>query len=391
VQIRPMRPGDAEQAFALRVHAFSAATHVTYDADEIYIPDEHRLVAVDGDRVVGHLGAWPFHQAFLGHAVPMGGLGAVAVAHDQRGTGIGSRLLSAGLDHMADAGMVISTLYPSTPVPYRRWGWEFAGEHVRRRVPTRALLEMPPPATQVRLRPYEPGDLTALATLQDEVAVGEPGGLLGGHRWLARALQVDPDDPELTVVAVRDDRPTGLLLAAKTPPDGGIYGLHVLRLFGVDRDVERALLRSVGHHHTVAGTTVLRSRPADPLLFELDSLTHPDTGSEHFMTRLVDAPRAIAARGWPPASVTVELEITDDRRPANDGRFVLEVHERAAALTRGGAGRAALDVRALASLYTGFTTADGLVRAGRLRAAAEDVAALNEAFMAPAPFMRDTY
>lgn len=391
MHIRPLRPGDAEQAFALRVDAFSSASAAPYDADEIYIPDEHRLVAVDGGRVVGHLGAWPFHQAYLGHPVPMGGLGAVAVAHDQRGTGIGSRLIAAGLDHMADAGMVISTLYPSTPVPYRRWGWEFAGEHVRRRVPTRVLLDVPPPATPVRLRPYEPDDLDALATLQDEVAAGEPGGLLGGRRWLARALQADPDDPELALVAVRDDRPAGLLLAAKTPPDGGIYGLHVLRMFGVDREVERALLRSVGHHHTVAGTTVLRSRPADPLLFELDSLMGPDPGSEHFMTRLVDVPRAIAARGWPSVSVTVELEITDDRRPANSGRFVLEVHDRAAALTRGGAGRTVVDVRALASLYTGFVTAVGLVRAGRLHAAAEDVTALSEAFMAPTPFMRDTY
>ncbi|HSJ43812.1 MAG TPA: GNAT family N-acetyltransferase [Euzebyales bacterium] len=391
MHIRPMRPDDAEQVFALRVNAFSAATHATHDADEIYIPDEHRLVAVDGDRVVGHLGAWPFHQAFLDRVVPMGGLGAVAVAYDQRGAGIGSRLLAAGLDHMADAGMVISTLYPSTPVPYRRWGWEFAGEHVRRRLPTRALLDVPAPATKVRLRPYEPDDLDALATLQDQVAAGEPGGLLGGRRWLARALQVDPEEPELAVVAVRDGRPAGLLLAAKTPPDGGIYGVHVLRMFGVDRDVERALLRSVGHHHTIADTTVLRSRPADPLLFELDSLTRSEPGSEHFMTRLVDAPRAIAARGWPPVSVTVELEITDDRRPANHGRFVLEVHDREASLTPGGAGRATVDVGALASLYTGFATAGGLIRAGRLRAGADDATALTDAFTAPAPFMRDAY
>jgi predicted acetyltransferase len=391
VHIRPMRGSDAEQAFALRVEAFSSASAAPYDADEIYIPNEHRLVAVDGDRVVGHLGAWPFHQAFLGHLVPMGGLGAVTVAHDQRGTGIGSRLIAAGLDHMVDAGMVISTLYPSTPVPYRRWGWELAGEHVRRRIPTRALLEVPPPAAPVRLRPCEPDDLDALATLQDEVAAGEPGGLVGGRMWLARALQVDPDDPELAVVAIRDDRPVGLLLAAKIPPDGGIYGLLVLRMFGVDREVERALLRSVGHHHTVAGTTVLGSRPADPLLFELDSLTRPDPGSEHFMTRLVDVAAAIAARGWPPVSVTVELEISDDRRPANSGRFVLEVSGRAAALTGGGAGRAVIDVRALASLYTGFATASGLARAGRLHAHPDDVAALTAAFAAPAPFMRDTY
>lgn len=391
MQIRTMRPGDAEQAFQLRVQAFSAATHAEYERDEIYAPDEHRLVAVDGDRVVGHLAVWPFHQVFLGRAVPMGAVSAFAIADDRRGGGIGSRMLAAALDHMGDAGMPVSTLYPSTPVPYHRWGWEFAGDHVRRRLPTRALLDVPPPGDPVELRPYAPDDLDALVAIRDAVTRGEHGGLVGGRLWLARAMDLDPDDPDIALVALRDGRPAGLLLATKTPPGGGIYGLHVRLLFGVDRDVERALLRCVGHHHTVADTTVLRSRPADPLLFELAALMSPDPHGEQFMTRLVDVPAAIAARGWPPTSATVELEIVDERRPANSGPHVLEVGGRAAALTPGGRGRAVIDVGALAALYTGFATAGGLVRAGRLRAGADDVAALADVCTAPAPFMRDTY
>jgi hypothetical protein len=50
VEIRPLRPADAEQAFQLRVNAFSPSTRGDYDADEIYAPDEHRLVAVDRGR-----------------------------------------------------------------------------------------------------------------------------------------------------------------------------------------------------------------------------------------------------------------------------------------------------------------------------------------------------
>lgn len=391
MHIRPLRPADAEQAFQLRVNAFSDLTYAPYDADEIYAPDDHRLVAVDGDRVIGHLAVWPVAQAFMGHAVAMGAVSGVAVAHDQRGRGVGSRMLVAALDLMAEAGLPISTLYPSTPVPYHRWGWEFAGEHVRRELATRALLAIAAPVDPVMLRPYAPADLDALVAIRDRLARAEAGALIGGRRWLARALQADPDEPDIAVVAVRDQRPVGLLLAAKTGSDTSAYGLHVRELFGLDRDVEHALLRSVGHHHTVAGTTVLRSRPADPLLFELDSLTRPAHGSQHFMTRLVDVPGAIAARGWPPVSATVELDITDERRPVNSGRFVLEVHDGSAALTRGGAGRAAIDVGALASLYTGFATPSGLERAGRLHAGTDDVAALTTAFTAPAPSMRDTY
>jgi predicted acetyltransferase len=391
MQIRPLRPGDAEQAFQLRVSAFSSATRATYDADEVYAPDEHRLVAVDGVRVVGHLAIWPVHQAFLGGRVPMGAVSAFAIAHDQRGSGIGSRMLAAALDHMADAELPISTLYPSTPVPYHRWGWEFAGEHIRRRVATRALLDVPEPVDPVVLRPYTPDDLDPLVVIRDRLALAEAGALIGGRRWLARLLQDDPDDADLVTVAVRDSHPVGLLSAFKTGSNTSVYGLHVRELFGVDRDVERALLRCVGHHHTVADDATVRLRSDDPLLFEIASLTRPDPRSEHFMTRLVDLPAAIAARRWPATSVTVALDVSDPRRRGNHGRFVLEVHDRAATLTRGGQGQVAIDIGALAALYTGFASVRGLAHAGRLRATDAEIVALVDAFNAPVPCMRDTF
>jgi predicted acetyltransferase len=195
----------------------------------------------------------------------------------------------------------------------------------------------------------------------------------------------------LAVVAVRDGLVVGLVLAVKEPADDGAYRLHVLRMFGADRDIERALLRCVGHHHAVATTTVLRSRTADPVLFELGSLTHLDRACQHVMTRVIDAPGAIAARGWAPVRTAVELDITDARRGANSGTFVLEVADRRATLTPGGAGRVAVDVRALASLYTGFTTASALAAAGRLTGDASSITALDDAFLAPPPCMRDTY
>lgn len=395
MQIRPFRPTDAEPAFQLRVAAFSSATRADHDPDEIYVPDEHRIVAVDGDRIVGHLGVWPFAQAFGGRAVPMGGVAAVTVADHRRGTGLGSQLLAAALDHMGRAGMAISSLYPSTPVPYRRWGWEFAGVHVRRRVATRDLLDIAPPADEVPLRPYGPADLDRLVGIVDGAAGREHGGLVGGALWLARALQVDPDEPELALVALRSGGPAGLLLAVKSDPQDAhsSYGLHVLRLFGVDRDIERALWRFVGHHHAVAASTTLLSRPAEPLLFELPyGMYLPGPPTAHFMTRLVDAPAAIAARGWPAATVVVDLDIADRRRPANQGRFVLEVRDRAAQLTPGGAGRVHVDIGALASMYTGFVTPAQLAHAGRLPGAtAGDIAGLTDAFAAPTPFLRDYF
>lgn len=395
MQIRPMEPRDAEQAFHLRVAAFSDAAWMEYDPAEQYVPDEHRMVAVEGDRVVGHLGVWPLHQAFLGRPVPMGGLAAVAVADDRRGSGVGSRLIAAGLEHMGDAGMAISSLYPSIPAPYRRWGWEFAGVHLQRRIATRDLLELPAPGDGIALRPYADVDLAAIVALHDAITRTEPGGLVAGERWQRRLLQPTPDRADIMTVATRHGRPVGLVLAAKSAPDDqrGAYALRVRRLFGVDRAVEQALWRCIGHHHPVAASTTFASRPAEPLLLELPHIIGPfGPRSEEFMTRLIDAPAAIAARGWPDVTVTVELEIADTRRAANSGRFVLEVDDRAAALTPGGSGRVTLDVGALSSMYTGFATPAQLAHAGRLTGATrDDLVHLTDAFTAPTPFMRDTY
>jgi predicted acetyltransferase len=183
--------------------------------------------------------------------------------------------------------------------------------------------------------------------------------------------------------------------AAKTPAgdDHSVFALRVRRLFGVDRDVERALWRFVGQHFPVAAMTTFRSRPAEPLLLELPYGLHlAGPADEHFMTRIIDAPAAIAARGWPAVSAVVELEITDERHPEGAGRFVLEVDGGSATLTPGGSGRIAVDIGALSSLYTGFVTAAQLAHAGRLvGATGDDVVTLTEVFAAPLPYLDEHF
>lgn len=399
MEIRPLEPDDAQAALDLRVAAFSTSMHVDLDDNDVYAPDDLRLVAVDDGRVVGHLAVWPFAQSFRGRAVPMGGVGGVVVAIDQRGRGIGSRLLAASLDLMARRDMPISSLYPSTPAPYRAWGWEVAGEHVRRTIPTRELLELPPAPGEISLRPFEQDDLDDVLALHNAVTRNEPGGLQLPRVWFERLLTPDPDDPELSIVAMRDGVVVGLLLAAKvsgTGPNDG-FGLHVIHLFGSDGGVEVALWRNVASHYSVASTTTFNSQPADPLQFLLPTALPVVTPSSHlWMTRLVDAPAAVAARGWPDVQASCPLTIVDPRRPDNDGHWVLEVDagegrlEPAPSSHRNA--RPTTDIGALSSMYTGFATPLALARAGRLTGAGHGhLKALVELFVGPSPFLRDYF
>ena len=114
-----------------------------------------------------------------------------------------------------------------------------------------------------------------------------------------------------------------------------------------------------------------------------------------WMLRVVDAPAAIAARGFPEAvSLRVPLYITDDARPANSGPWELAVADSRGALTRPGPAplRGALDLgaRGLAALYAG-TPLVTLRQAGLARGGTPGADAALDAAFAATPYMLDSF
>jgi predicted acetyltransferase len=78
-----------------------------------------------------------------------------------------------------------------------------------------------------------------------------------------------------------------------------------------------------------------------------------------WMVRIIDAPAAVAQRGYNPhVTIEVELELSDDHFAHNSGRFVLTVREGHGTLTAGGSGELALDIREFAAGYTGQRARD---------------------------------
>ena len=116
-----------------------------------------------------------------------------------------------------------------------------------------------------------------------------------------------------------------------------------------------------------------------------------------WMLRVVDAPAAIAARGFPPGvSVSVPLAVHDQARPANAGRWQLTVADGKGALVAAGApcrpaptAPPTIGARGLAALYGGRAVArsgcPGLASGGT----PDDDAALDAAFAATAYMVDD--
>jgi predicted acetyltransferase len=111
------------------------------------------------------------------------------------------------------------------------------------------------------------------------------------------------------------------------------------------------------------------------------------------MLRLVDAPAAIAARGWP-NGVTgqVDLELVDDLCPWNAGPHRLVISDGEADLAPGGTGAVRVTPQALAVLYAGATSPAVLRRAGLLEGGdARADALLTTATAGPPPGLLDYF
>ena len=89
----------------------------------------------------------------------------------------------------------------------------------------------------------------------------------------------------------------------------------------------RALWGVVASHSSVADTVRAHVGPSDPFWWLLREQEASIAGHRSWMLRLLDAPAAIAARGFPATDLAVPLRITDEQCPANSGRWQLTVRD----------------------------------------------------------------
>jgi hypothetical protein len=175
----------------------------------------------------------------------------------------------------------------------------------------------------------------------------------------------------------------------------------------------------VASNSSVADTVRAQVGPTDPVRWLLREQDTNIAERLSWMLRLLDAPAAIAARGFPATDIAVPLHITDDLRPANSGRWELTVRAGAGSLspsrtsqgTRPGhtatptpPGHAAtptpagpgdqaplaLGPRGLAALYAGTPVAT-LRRAGLAAGGTPAADAALDGAFAATPFMLDDF
>jgi predicted acetyltransferase len=170
--------------------------------------------------------------------------------------------------------------------------------------------------------------------------------------------------------------------------------IDVAECIADETEVMHALWYLVGTSSSIAPHAHIISPPEHPLFLSLTEQEYLEYKDEwRWMTRIIDAPGAIAARGYPAGTRgCVGLRLVDPQCDWNDGRWRLVVEDGDARLERGGNGEIELGIGAFSSLYTGYTSARNLAVAGLLRGGSSaDLGVLDAAFAGPTPWMPDFY
>jgi len=403
MQIRPFGPGDdLEAELDLRRRAFgpvSAGYHPAWLSSIQRAIDAGTVIgAFDGARLAGSARFHPMRQWWHGRSMPMAGIGGVKVAPEERGRGIGTAMMAHLLSDIAGRGYPVSALYPATAPLYRSFGWEIAGGRYETVLPARSLGALLPPArADSASASADTATAAALrrATPDDAAAIVRVLGLVHAELRHCGPNTRDPqevrdwlDDPD-NFAYLADDGFLSYRWAAETDE------MDVEELVAASAATARAFWQVLGSHATIASQVRACLAPGDPvhwLTREPDAITRR---AKSWMLRLVDAPAAIAARGYPAGvTLSVLVDLADADRPANAGRWRLEVADGAGHLERAGGAVSAdplrLGARGLAALFGGAGL--GTLRLAGLAAGGDPGSdeALDCAFSGPA-FLLDNW
>ena len=312
------------------------------DAQE-FIDGNRYLGVADGDEVVAAGRIWDFRQWWGGRQVPMAGIASVVVSPEYRGRGVGSMLMRGVLARSVEQGFPLTALYPATTVIYRHLGYEFGGGRYRFSFPAADLRSLG--GKDVGIRRAGPADAGRFLEL---VAESHAAGRVNGPLVWAESKVAEWLEDEDNFGYLADD---GFVVYNWHDSD-----LRIDEIVAGSEATGRALWATVGSGSSIATNVQAYIAPNDPVHLLVNHEADKHAQLQRWMLRVLDAPAAIAARGFAlGASVEVDLELEDMEVSGNTGRWHLSVADGSGSLTpSAGAGDTLrLGSRGLAALYAG--------------------------------------
>ncbi|GIF81714.1 GNAT family N-acetyltransferase [Catellatospora bangladeshensis] len=352
-----------------------------WDEERALFEPERAVLAVDGDRVVGHVGTYTRELSVPGGVLPAGFVTAVAVAGTHRRRGLASTMLTRQLTDIRERGEALAVLWASEGGIYGRYGYGMASRRLSFEIDRRearldgakfdkarldGLSLLAGPAADFRSeigivyeqqRPLRPGFASRDARWWD-YRLADQAWHRGGAGPIQAVLCRDGD----TVLGYalyrfrsqwNDSGPNGQVSVMETVAvTPAAYTALWEFLLNVD------LTRTVGLW-LGAVDEPLQYLTNDPRRLGMRL-------GDGLWVRLVDIPAALSARRYP-VDVDVVLEITDDLLPDSGGVFRLRGNpDTATCEPTTDTPHLRLDTATLSALYLGGNTLGALSAAGRV-------------------------
>lgn len=351
-------------------------------AENVTLPNVR--IATRGARPVGGMTLRPMAQWFGGRSVRMTGISAVGVEPAERARGTGTTFMRAILEELRGSGVPLSTLYPATQAVYRRCGYELAGDFVHYRLDADHI--------DVRERALEvvlTSDRDEIVAIYDAFVPRTSGLLDRSPEWWKRVFE--PWRGEAYAYVVRGHNgPEGYVVYRRE--DGEQRDRMVGDVVALTSSARRRILTFVADHRSFVESFDWIGPTAEPTRFFLSEPRVRVHRSWPWMLRLVDVHAALTERGYGHAlDAELHLEVVDDVLPGNAGPLVLRISGGKAEVRTGGNGDLRIDVRGLASLYTGYMSAHELVGTGYVQGDEEALLTADAIFGGPAPWLADFF
>lgn len=353
----------------------------------------------DGDEVLaGRAIDREFDSWFGGSLVPTCGVAGVTVAAEYRGRKLLDPLFAELLGRARRRGAVISTLHPTAPKIYRKFGYEVVSQFETARMPSWPLAQLRPDP-EVPVRRARPADVEAIRAVYDHWAVGQDGPLS------RRGPSFEATDEEFLAQF------TGVSVAVD--PEGGVCGyaswdrgsdwgpdatLKVTDLIATRGSAYASLLAAIGGHASVLGRVSFETSGLDLIRAFLPTAQWDVIEMTPYMLAIIDVPGALQARGYGSA---VRAELTfrlrgagfaaGDGLPESDGRYRLSLADGRGRCERqpgddpDSPAEVTFTPQGLALAYAGVQSARSLRSAGLIRGPESQDGPVDSVFAGP-PF-----
>lgn len=345
----------------------------------------------EGEGPVAYMMRVAMGQFVHGVSLSTLGIAGVTVPPEHRAKGHGRTLMERVLRAAFDEGFVLSSLYPSTQTLYRSVGYEQCGAMFEHRVGRGEFHGHRAGEFEVRALSPEAPEVRALY----KTFASRSNGYLDRGEYVWGRIAKHRGTAFECLGCYRPDETLAAYACLAQVREGDEVQLKVRDFAYEDADGARAVLALIDRFTTVSDEVLLYGGPVLPLLSLLPQQKFSVSKVEYTMFRVVSVERALSERRYPKGlRATVCLSIRDGVIAENNGAFTCEIAGGRAIVRRGEPDatlRATMDVRALAPLFTSWSSATTLASIGAIEADADACAVLDAVFAGAPPSLCDYF